>query len=57
MAAGAGISSAAGPVANAAVRNQREPQDISKIVIEQGPRNSVQARGRNYGSYYRMIWS
>ena len=57
MAAGAGISSAAGPVAHAAVRNQREPQDISKIVIEQGPRNSVQARGRNYGSYYRMIWS
>ncbi len=36
MAAGAGISSAAGSVANAAVRNKREPQDISKIVIEQG---------------------
>lgn len=56
MAAGAGISSVAGPVANAAVRNERDPRDISKIVIEQGPRNSVQARGRNCESYYRMIW-
>lgn len=57
MAVGAGIRSAAGSVANATVWNQREPENISKVVIEQDPRNSVQARGRNYESYYMFIWS